>query len=70
MLVSVVLLIPDLAFGTLLGAFQSFYLLYVGFGQVLTVKEDQAAEFVALVVVALSVALMLAGAAGSAAGIL
>lgn len=70
MLAGLVLVIPDLAFATLLGAFQSFFLLYVGLVQVLAVKEDRAAEYLALVIVALTVASTFLGAAGSAAGLL
>ena len=70
MLVGPVLVMPDLAFATLLGIFQSFYLLYVGLVEVSGVKEGQSAEYVALVIVALSVASTLLGAAGSSVGIL
>lgn len=70
MLAGLVLVIPDLAFATLLGVFHSFFLLYVGLVQVLGVKEDQSAEYLALVIVALAVASTILGAAGSAAGIL
>lgn len=64
------LVIPDLAFALLIAVFHSFYLLYAGMRLMLGVKEDQAAEYVALVVVLLSVVSVILGTFGSAVGIL
>lgn len=70
LLAGLLLAIPNLAFSTLIGVFHSFYLQYSGVHYVLGAKEGDAAEYVALVAVALVVASTFMGAAGSAAGIL
>jgi hypothetical protein len=66
----VFLLLPDLAMVLLLAAFHSAYLVYAGLQTVLEVKEDRAAEYVALGTVILIAASTLLGALGSALGIL
>ena len=70
LLAGLLLAIPNLAFATLIGVFHSFYLQYSGVRHVLGAKERDAAEYVALVAIALIVASTFMGAAGSAAGIL
>lgn len=66
----VVLLLPDVAYALLPAVFHSAYLLYAGLQTVLEVKEDSAAEYVALGAVILITASTLLGAVGSALGIL
>jgi hypothetical protein len=66
----VILAFPDLAFACLLAAFQGCYLLYCGVQHVIGVKEDKAAEFVALSIVLLIFASTILGSLGSAAGVL
>ena len=70
LLAGVVLVLPDLAFATLLAAFHSFFLQYVGVQQVLGAKEGEAAEYVALGIVLLIIASTLLGAFGSWLGLL
>lgn len=66
----VILIMPDLAFALLLPCLHGAYLLYGGLQIVLGVKEDQAAEYVALGVVLLTIATTAMGALGAALGIL
>ncbi len=66
----VVLIFPEAAFVLILAVGHSFYLQYCGVKYVLHIKDDEAAEFVALSVVLLSVSSTIAGAAGSWAGVL
>lgn len=66
----VILAIPDVAYLALLPAFQSCYVMYAGLKLVLDVKEDNAAEYVALSIVLLTIATTLLGALGGALGML
>lgn len=70
MLAGLVLVLPVLAFAMLVAACHSFYLQYVGVSSILGAKEEDAAEYVALVVVMLSVLSTLLGAFGSWLGVL
>ena len=65
-----ILAIPDASYAVLLAVFQSCYVMYAGLKRVLGVKEDNAAEYVALSIVLLSIATMLLGALGGALGML
>ena len=65
-----ILAIPEVAYAELLAVFQAFYVLYVGLKRILGVKEDNAAEYVALSIVLLTVATTLLGALGGALGML
>jgi hypothetical protein len=58
----ILLVFPDLVSAMLLIAFHGFYLQYVGVQLLLGVKEDRAAEFVALEIVLFSVLATLMGA--------
>lgn len=64
------LITPDLVAATLLAAFHSFYLQYVGVQHLLGIKEDQAAEFVALEIVLFIVMSTFLGAFGSGLGLM
>jgi hypothetical protein len=66
----VLLAAPDVAYTVLLAVFHACYLLYVGLRSVLSVKEDNAAEFVALSIVIFIVATTFLGSASSALGLL
>lgn len=70
LLAGFLLIIPDLVIAILLAAFQSFYLQYVGVQHLLGVKEDQAAEFVALCIVVLMIASTILGAFGGWIGVM
>lgn len=70
LLAGFVLVVPGLAFATLPAAFYSFYLQYIAVNCVLGVKDEQAAEYVALGIVLLVLASTLVGAFGSWLGIL
>ncbi len=70
LLAGFLLVMPDLVFVPLFAAVHAFYLLYVGVQRILGTKMDEAAEYVALVVVLLVVASTLLGALGSWSGIL
>ena len=70
MLAGFMLLWPALAFATLPAVIHGFYLIYVGVRHVLGVKEANAAEFVALVIVLLVIASTMLGALGSWLGVL
>lgn len=70
MLSGVLLVVPNLAFATLLAVAHSFYLQYVGTIRVLGIPEGEAAEFVALVSVLFVSWSTLVGALGSALGLL
>jgi hypothetical protein len=65
-----ILAIPDLAYMVLLAAFQTCYVMYAGLKCVLDVKEDNAAEYVALSIVLLTIVTTLLGALGGALGML
>lgn len=65
-----ILMIPDVTYTILLAVFHSFYLQYVGLQRVLAVKEDNAAECVALSIVIFTVATTALGALGGALGML
>lgn len=64
------LLLPDLSYLLLPPAFQSAYLLYGGLQHVMGVREDQAAEYVALDIVLLIVGSTMLGGLGSGLGVL
>ena len=64
------LAIPDAAYIVLLPVFQAFYVMYLGLKRVLGVKEDNAAEYVALSIVVLSIVTTAMGALGGALGLL
>lgn len=66
----VILAIPDVAYMVLLAAFQALYVMYAGLKRVLGVKEDNAAEYVALSIVLLTAVSTLLGALGGALGML
>lgn len=70
MLSGLLLVLPVLAFATLVAVCHSFYLQYVGVSCVLEVREGDAAEFVALVAVLMIVSSTLLGAMASALGVL
>lgn len=70
LLAGLVLVVPALAYATLLAVVHSFYLQYVGVQRILGVKEGNAAEYVALGIVLLVVASTLLGAIGSRLGVL
>jgi hypothetical protein len=63
------LVVPDLAFILLLAIFHGFFLQYSGVRHVMGVKEDQAAEYVALCIVLMGVASTVLGAVASAIGV-
>ncbi len=65
-----ILAIPDVSYAILLALFHSFYLLYAGLQHVLGVKEDSAAEYVALSIVLCTIASTALGALGGALGVL
>ncbi len=67
---SVVLLLPGLAFLLVLAVFQSAYLVYGGLHLVVGVREDRAAEYVALSTMLLILASTLLGGLGGALGVL
>ncbi len=69
-LAGVVLVLPDLAYAVTLAVMHSLYLQYGGVRHVLGVKDDEAAEYVALAVMLLIAASTLAGAAGSWLGVI
>jgi hypothetical protein len=66
----VVLLLPEASYVLLLAVFQGAYLLYGGVQRVLGVREDRAAEYVALGTVLLVAVSTLLGGVGGALGIL
>jgi hypothetical protein len=66
----ILLLLPEASFVLLLAVFHSAYLLYGGVQSVLGVREDRAAEYVALGTVALVAASTVLGGVGGALGIL
>ena len=70
MLCGVLLVYPEFAYALILPALHCFYLQYAGAHLILGVKEDQAAEFVALGIVLLTVGSTLLGAFGAWLGIL
>ena len=65
-----ILAVPDVAYTILLPVFHSFYLQYSGLQHVLGVKEDSAAEYVALSIVLCAIASTALGALGGALGVL
>jgi hypothetical protein len=65
-----ILAVPDVAYAVLLAVFHGFYLMYAGLQRVLGVKEDNAAEYVALSIVMLSIITTVLGSVGSALGLL
>ena len=66
----IILAIPDAAYIVLLAVLQACYVMYAGLKRVLGVKEDNAAEYVALSIVLLSLVTTLLGALGGALGML
>lgn len=70
MLAGLLLVLPILAFVTLLAICHSFYLQYVGVNCILGAKEGESAEYVALVAVLLVVSSTFVGALGSCSGVL
>lgn len=66
----IILAVPEVAYLALLPVFQAFYVMYAGLKRVLGVKEDHAAEYVALSVVLLTIVTTLLGALGGALGML
>lgn len=66
----VILAIPEVSYAILLALLHSFYLQYAGLQRELGVKEDQAAEYVALSIVLCTIATTGLGALGGALGVL